>query len=53
VLPSYPLVQGLVDVSTYGAGWSETLPALGALLAWCVGLFAVGWVVLRRKVQTL
>jgi ABC-2 type transport system permease protein len=53
VLPSYPLVEGLVDVSTYGAGWSETLPEIGALLAWCVGLFAVGWVVLRRKVQTL
>ena len=33
VLPSYPLVQGLVDVSTYGAGWSETLPEIAALLA--------------------
>lgn len=53
VLPSYPLVQGLVDVSTHGAGWAETLPELGALLAWCVGLFALGWVVLKRKVQTL
>lgn len=53
VIPSYPLVEGLVDVSTYGAGWAETLPNLSALLAWCVGLFALGWVVLRRKVQTL
>lgn len=53
VLPSYPLVQGLVDVSTYGAGWSNTLPELGALLAWCVVLFGLGWLVLKRKVQTL
>jgi ABC-2 type transport system permease protein len=52
-LPSYPLVQGLVDVSTYGAGWVETLPELGALFAWCVVLFALGWLVLKRKVQSL
>ena len=53
ILPSYPLVQGLVDVTTYGAGWSETLPEIGGLLVWCGALFALGWVVLRRKVQTL
>jgi ABC-2 type transport system permease protein len=52
-LPSYPLVQGLVNVTTYGDGWVETLPELGVLLAWCAGLFAAGWVVLRRRVQTL
>ena len=52
-LPSFPLVQGLVDVTTYGAGWSETLPELTALFVWCVGLFALGFVVLRRKVQSL
>ncbi len=52
-LPSYPLVDGLVDVGTYGAGWGDTLGELGALVAWCVALFAAGWVVLKRKVQTL
>jgi ABC-2 type transport system permease protein len=52
-LPSFPLVEGLVKVTTYGAGWSETLPQLAALLAWCVGLFGLGFVVLRRKVQSL
>ncbi len=52
-LPSYPLVSGLVDVSTYGAGWSQTLPELGLLAAWCVALFVLGWVVLKRKVQTI
>lgn len=53
ILPSYPLVRGLVDVTTYGAGWSDTLPELGALFVWCVALFGLGWVILRRKVQTL
>jgi len=52
-LPSYPLVDGLVEVSTYGAGWGDTLPQLGGLLAWCVGLFVLGWAVLKRKVATL
>ncbi len=52
-IPSYPLVQGLVNVSTFGEGWAETLPELGILFVWCVGLFALGWMVLKRKVQTL
>ncbi len=53
VLPSYPMAQGLVNVVTYGDGWSETLPSIGALAAWCAGLFVVGWVILKRKVETL
>jgi ABC-2 type transport system permease protein len=52
-IPSYPLVQGLVNVSTFGDGWSETLPELSILLVWCGALFALGWMVLKRKVQTL
>ncbi len=52
-LPSYPLVQGLVKVATYGDGWAEALPDVGALLVWCVALFGLGWVVLKRKVETL
>jgi ABC-2 type transport system permease protein len=52
-LPSYPLVEGLVKVTTYGEGWAEALPDLGALAAWCVALFAIGWIVLKRKVETL
>ena len=53
VLPSYPLVEGLVRVATYGDGWSRAVGHLASLLAWCVGLFAVGWIVLKRKVETL
>jgi ABC-2 type transport system permease protein len=51
VLPSYPLIRGLVDVQANGAGWADTLPRLGILAAWCTALFAAGWLVLRRKVQ--
>ena len=53
VLPSYPLVQGLVNVTTYGDGWAETLGVLGRLLAWCVALFTIGWIVLKRKVERI
>jgi ABC-2 type transport system permease protein len=52
-LPSYPLVRGLVDVQANGSGWTDTLPDLGVLAAWCAALFAAGWLVLKRKVQTL
>jgi len=52
-LPSYPLVEGLVNVTTYGAGWADTLPQLAALAAWCAVLFVLGWIVLKRKVQAL
>jgi len=52
-LPSYPLVRGLVNVATFGDGWAETLPELAMLLTWCIGLFALGWMVLKRRVQTL
>jgi len=50
-LPSYPLIRGLVDVQSNGAGWADTLPQLGILAAWCAALFTAGWLVLRRRVQ--
>lgn len=52
-LPSYPLVRGLVDVSTYGAGWGDVLPELATLAGWGVALFAIGWFVLKRRVEAL
>lgn len=53
VIPSYPLAQVLVDVTSYGAGWSEAAPQLGLLLFWGLAALGLGWVVLGRKVQTL
>jgi ABC-2 type transport system permease protein len=53
VLPSYPLVDTIVRVTTAGAGWSEVAPSLLGLAAWCVALFALGVLVLRRRVVRL
>ena len=53
VLPSYGLVQTIVGVATYGDGWREVLPYLGMLLAWCAALFAAGFFILKRKVESL
>jgi ABC-2 type transport system permease protein len=53
VLPSYGMTQAIVRASAYGAGWAETAPFLLTTLAWCVGVFAVGVYMLKRKVETL
>ncbi|MFQ5382449.1 MAG: ABC transporter permease [Dehalococcoidia bacterium] len=53
VLPSYPLVQGLASVTTYGDGWRETVPELGALAGWCFVVAAAGWIALKRRAETL
>lgn len=53
VLPSYGLVQTIVGVATYGEGWREVLPELGMLLGWCIALFAAGFFILKRKVESL
>jgi len=48
VLPSYGLVQAIVGVSAYGDGWSETMPYLASLAAWCAVSFGIGWYTLKR-----
>ncbi len=52
-IPSWPLAEVLVDVSTEGAGWAEAAPLMGLLALWGALAFAVGWFALGRKVQTL
>jgi ABC-type multidrug transport system permease subunit len=49
-LPSYPLIEGLVETTIYGQGWAESWGRIGVLAAWCAVVFGVGWVVLRRRV---
>ena len=53
VLPSYPLAQTLIDVSGYGAGWSDVAPQLAAMVGWAGAALVAGWLVLRRRVQTI
>lgn len=52
-LPSWPLAQMLVDITSYGAGWAEVAPLFGLLALWSVAVLTVGWVVLSRRVQTI
>ncbi len=53
LIPSYGLVQSIVGVATYGDGWSDILPDIAALVGWCIALFTIGAVVLKRKVESL
>lgn len=52
-IPTYGLVQGIVDVTSYGAGWSDSLNNLGLVLGWTVAAYIVGLAILTRKVQAL
>ncbi len=52
-IPSWPLVDTIVRVTTQGAGWSDVAGSLLLLLAWCVAAFGAGVVVLGRKVARL
>ena len=52
-IPTYGLVQGIVDVTAYGAGWGDSLANLGLVFGWTVAAFVVGLGILSRKVQAL
>lgn len=53
VIPSYPIVDLLANVTIYGAGWSESLTALGYALLWGAVLYGVSLFILKRKVESL
>lgn len=53
VLPSYPLVQVILDVTAYEATWSDVAADLALLAGWCAVVITVGWVALRRRIVTL
>jgi ABC-2 type transport system permease protein len=53
LIPSHGLVQAISAAGPTGGGWSEAAPYLLMSLGWCVVLFAVGVVVLKRKVEAL
>jgi ABC-2 type transport system permease protein len=49
-LPTYGLVRVIIGVTAYGDGWSAVATDLVMLTAWGVAAFAVGVLVLRRRV---
>jgi len=53
LLPTYGLVQALVGVTAYGAGWSDVAGDLARLAGWCALAGAAGLFALRRKVAAL
>ena len=53
VLPTYGFVQTVVEVTTSGAGWADVAPDLLLLTGWTLVAFAIGWVLLGRRVATL
>ena len=52
-LPSYPVIDVLVSAMLYGANWSESAGSLAVATAWLVVLTGLGWVTLKRKVESL
>ena len=50
---SYPVIDVLVGAMLYGANWSESAGPLAVATAWLVVLFGLGWVTLKRKVESL
>jgi ABC-2 type transport system permease protein len=49
-LPTYGLVEVIVGVTAYGSTWAQALPDLALLAVWCVLVYLVGVVVLRRRI---
>lgn len=52
VLPTWPLVRALIDVTAHGARWADAAGHLGLSLAWAAAFFTAGWLVLRRRVRS-
>jgi ABC-2 type transport system permease protein len=53
VLPSYPIVKLLYDVTIHETLWADSVALLGMAALWAVAIFTAGLFVLRRKVATL
>ncbi len=53
VLPSYPIVRLLYDVTVHNALWADSINSLLYALLWVVVIYGAGLFVLRRKVATL
>ncbi len=53
IIPTYGLVDAMLQVTVDGAGWSQIAPTLLLLAAWGVAAFVAGAFILRRRVATL
>ncbi len=53
VLPSYPIVRLLYDVTIHEALWSDSITSIIYAVLWALVLYGAGLFVLKRKVATL
>lgn len=53
VIPSYPIVELLVNITIYEAGWADSYRSLLFALLWVAILYSISLVVLKRKVESL
>lgn len=53
VLPSYPIVRLLYDVTIHGSLWADSINSIVYAVLWGFVLFGVGLFVLKRKVASL
>ncbi len=53
LLPSYPVVRLLSDVTIHGALWADSITFILYALVWVLVLYGAGLLVLKRKVATL
>ena len=53
VLPSYPVVRLLYDVTVHDYLWADSVVSLGHAALWAIVIYCVGLFVLKRKVAAL
>jgi ABC-2 type transport system permease protein len=53
VLPSYPIVRLLYDVTVNEALWADSLASIGYAALWVLVIYTISLFVLKRKVATL
>jgi ABC-2 type transport system permease protein len=53
LIPSWGIIAAMEGASVYALTWSELAEPILWATAWCAGLLLAGWLVLRRKVETL
>lgn len=53
ILPSYPIVRLLYDVTIHGALWSDSINFIIYALLWALVLYSAGLFVLKKKVAAL
>lgn len=53
VIPSYGVVQAIFALTTGSTAWGDVVRYQLMALAWCVVLFGIGLLVLKRKVESL